>query len=194
MKRFYKERRTYLLSGIEPNDGHLALAQLEREFDGEVVLVTQNIDKLHELGGSKGVLHMHGELLKARCVSCGEDFETLEDLGEETGCPLCESTGTCRPDIVWFGEMPHHMGIIDKALERAVVFIAVGTSARVYSSAGFSELARYAGAETIEVNLERTVVSDSFARVKEGAASEFLLRLVDELLHRSAEASSKKQP
>lgn len=89
---------------------------------------------------------MHGELLKARCVSCGEDFKILEDLGEETVCPLCESTGTCRPDIVWFGVMPYFIPKIEKVLERADVFIGVGTSARVYPAAGFPELARYAGA------------------------------------------------
>lgn len=127
---------------------------------------------------------MHGELLRARCTSCDEDFETLVDLGPETQCPLCESTGNCRPDIVWFGEMPYHMPRIEKTLERVDVFIAVGTSARVYPAAGFSELARYAGAETIEVNLEPTAGSHSFSRVEQGPAGEVLPRLVAELLRK----------
>lgn len=184
VQRFYNERRRKLLSGIEPNEGHRALARLQREFDGEVVLVTQNIDNLHEKGGSPKVFHMHGELLRARCLSCHENFETLTDLGLETICPLCESTGTSRPDIVWFGETPYHMPRIEKALERADLFIAVGTSARVYPAAGFSELVRYAGGETIEVNLEPTVGSHNFSRVEEGPAGEILPRLVDELLRK----------
>ena len=182
VQRFYNERRRKLLSGVEANEGHRALARLEREFDGEVLLVTQNIDNLHEKGGSQKVLHMHGELLRARCLSCDEDFEIRGDLGSETSCSLCESRGTSRPDVVWFGEMPHHMPRIEKALARADLFIAVGTSARVYPAAGFSELALDAGAETIEVNLERTAGSDRFSRVEEGPAGKVLPKLVDELL------------
>ncbi|MGJ8697032.1 MAG: NAD-dependent deacylase [Verrucomicrobiaceae bacterium] len=182
VQRFYNERRRKLLSGIEPNEGHRALARLEEEFEGEVVLITQNIDNLHERGGSREVLHMHGELLRARCVDCGEDFEILEDLGKETECPLCEGKGTSRPDIVWFGEMPYHMGRIEKSLSRADVFVAIGTSGRVYPAAGFCDLARYAGAETIEVNLEATEGTAGFLRVLEGKAGELLPELVDELL------------
>jgi NAD-dependent deacetylase len=166
VQRFYNERRQGLLAGVEPNRGHLALARLEKAFNGEVVLVTQNIDNLHERGGSEQVLHMHGELLKARCLDCEETQEILIDLDHKSRCSCCHSKGRLRPDIVWFGEMPFFMPEIEKALQ----------------SAGFVEMARSAGAKTIEVNLAETAGSSSFARTVRGKAGECLPDLVDELL------------
>jgi len=182
VQRFYNERRQKLLSGVEPNAGHQALARLQKEFPGEVTLVTQNIDDLHERGGSEEVLHMHGALLRARCVDCGEVFDVGGDLSDETFCEFCESRGRLRPDIVWFGEMPYHLPEIERVLEVASLFIAVGTSGRVYPAAGFVEMAKYAGAKTMEVNLERTDGSSVFHRCERGPAGEVLPGLIDELL------------
>jgi NAD-dependent deacetylase len=182
VQRFYNERRQGLLAGVEPNRGHLALARLEKAFNGEVVLVTQNIDNLHERGGSEQVLHMHGELLKARCLDCEETQEILIDLDHKSRCSCCHSKGRLRPDIVWFGEMPFFMPEIEKALQSADVFLSIGTSSQVYPAAGFVEMARSAGAKTIEVNLAETAGSSSFARTVRGKAGECLPDLVDELL------------
>lgn len=182
VQRFYNERRRGLLAGVEPNQGHLALARLEKEFDGDLLLVTQNIDNLHERGGSERVLHMHGELLKARCLDCAETHEVLTDLDENTLCWSCDAKGRLRPDIVWFGEMPFYMAKIEKALQSADLFISIGTSSQVYPAAGFVGIAQYAGAETIEVNLAETAGTSSFARTVRGKAGECLPDLVDELL------------
>lgn len=182
VQRFYNERRRHLLSGIEANAGHLALARLEEEFQGEVLLVTQNIDNLHERAGSKNIIHMHGELLKARCLDCDEEMLVENDLGIESKCLRCDSQGRLRPDIVWFGEMPYQMPRIETALGNADVFLSIGTSGLVYPAAGFGQLARYAGARTIEANLEETAGSSSFDRCVRGKAGEVLPGLVDELL------------
>jgi len=182
VQQFYNERRKKLLSGIEPNPGHRALAKLEKEHSGSVTLVTQNIDNLHERGGSQKVIHMHGELLKAWCLDCGARQEVTADLGAESLCQTCHSQGRLRPDIVWFGEMPYHMAEIENALNKADLFISIGTSSQVYPAAGFVELARYAGAKTIEVNLAETAGSASFSRTVRGKAGECLPSLVEELL------------
>ncbi len=184
VQKFYNERRRYLLNGIEANEGHRALARLEAEYPSEVLLVTQNIDNLHEKGGSQKVLHMHGELLKGRCLACGEECEVVGDLGPDSQCSLCEERGKIRPAIVWFGEMPDHMPQIEKALMEADLFLSVGTSGQVYPAAGFVEIARVAGAETIEVNLDETIGSSRFARTVRGKAGETLPGLVEELLNR----------
>lgn len=182
VQEFYNARRRFLLSGVEPNEGHRALAEFEREFEGEMVLVTQNIDDLHERGGSREVWHMHGELLKARCLSCGEVHEVRADLGRESECGKCDATGEMRPDVVWFGEMPYFMPEIEQALSDCGLFLSIGTSGQVYPAAGFVELARRAGAETIEVNLDETGSSSRFHRMVRGKAGEVLPGLVEELL------------
>lgn len=177
---FYNMRRAALKS-VVPNPAHEAIARLQREYPGEVILVTQNVDDLHERGGSTQAIHMHGELKKVRCVACeaGQDWE--EDLSTETGCQVCGRPGGMRPDIVWFGEMPFHMEKIAAALEKADIFISIGTSGHVYPAAGFVMIAHQAGARTIEVNLDATLVSDSFQEQRIGPASVVVPQLVEEL-------------
>lgn len=182
VQRFYNERRKFLLSGIEANAGHKALARLEKEWEGEVLLVTQNIDNLHERGGSQQVLHMHGELLKAWCLSCEARQEVLSDLGADSECFHCGALGQMRPDVMWFGEMPYGMPEIEQALSSADLFISIGTSGQVYPAAGFVELARAAGAETIEINLDETAGSSRFSRTIHGRSGKCVPELVAELL------------
>jgi NAD-dependent deacetylase len=152
--RFYNLRRAQLKI-VQPNPAHLALAQLEQGWAGrgEFLLVTQNVDDLHERAGSQNLLHMHGELRKARCQACDAVAWHGEDLGVESVCIRCGSQ-RMRPDIVWFGEIPYHMERIEAALAAADVFVAIGTSGVVYPAAGFAEIARYNGrvCETIEIN------------------------------------------
>ena len=155
---FYNQRRRDALRAA-PNPAHIALAQLEAELTSRgdrLFLCTQNIDDLHERAGCRAVTHMHGELLRARCVACGTEPVWHDDLSEETACPACGQRGGMRPDVVWFGEMPKHLEAIDEALAEADLFVAIGTSGAVYPAAGFVQLARMAGARTVEINLEPT--------------------------------------
>ena len=179
--RFYNERRRQLLE-VKPNDAHRALARLEAEFEGKVITVTQNVDDLHERGGSRTLMHMHGELLKARCESCDETTPCREDLGLDSRCAHCGARGKLRPHIVWFGEMPFFMDAIEHHLRSADLFLAIGTSGRVYPAAGFGELARRFGARTIEVNLESTGAEGVFEECLRGPAGEVLPPLVQAIL------------
>lgn len=183
VQEFYNQRRRQLLSGaVHPNQAHIALANLQQSWAGSVTLVTQNIDDLHERTGSPRVIHMHGELLKARCNYCGETNACSGDLSTSSKCPHCGAVGTMRPDVVWFGEMPMHMGEIETALKNADLFIAIGTSGSVYPAAGFVQLARRAGAYTVELNLERSLGSSSFDEGIYGPATEIVDSYVCELL------------
>ena len=180
---FYNKRRHQLLSGtVHPNRAHIALADLERSRPGRVTLVTQNIDDLHKRAGSAGVIHMHGELLKARCTRCAQRVEWCADLTTSSLCPRCGAPGAMRPDVVWFGEMPMHMDKIEAALENADLFISIGTSGNVYPAAGFVELARDAGAHTVELNLERSLGASSFDEGIYGPATEIVEKYVSDLL------------
>ena len=183
--RFYNARRRQLLSAeISPNAAHRALARLEAEFPGEVLLVTQNIDDLHERAGSRDVLHMHGELLVSRCVRCGAEFETRGDVDGATACPSCGRSGGLRPHVVWFGEIPLHMERIFDALERCDIFAAIGTSGNVYPAAGFVQVANGVGAVTVELNLEPSWVNTEFSESRLGPATVEVPKWVDELLLR----------
>lgn len=157
---FYNQRRRQLLSPrIGPNPAHSALARFEHEIleaGGEFLLVTQNVDNLHERAGSQALHHMHGELLKSRCVRSGLVFDWQTDLNPGSRCRCCNTAGSLRPHIVWFGETPLHMTAIEEALVRCDLFVAIGTSGNVYPAAGFHSLARQAGAHTVEINLEDT--------------------------------------
>lgn len=179
---FYNRRRRALLGGIEPNPAHLALARLAREHQGRVVLVTQNVDDLHERGGSPEVWHMHGELLKSRCTACGTVAECREDLGDDSSCGTCGVLGRLRPHVVWFGEMPLLMPQIEGALLEADLFVAIGTSGRVYPAAGFGELAGQGGARTVELNLEQSEVAGTFHECLTGKAGEVVPGFVESLL------------
>jgi NAD-dependent deacetylase len=180
---FYNQRRRKLQSDtIAPNPAHTALGRLEKELDGTVTIVTQNIDNLHERGGSQNIIHMHGELLKARCESSNQVIEQKGDIGVGDLCHCCQIPNPMRPHIVWFGEMPLRMGDIYAALEQADLFISIGTSGVVYPAAGFVHDARMHGAHTIEINLEPSAVESEFAEKRYGKASIEVPRLVNELL------------
>lgn len=180
---FYNGRRRQLVGpDIRPNAAHEALARLEKEFDGDVILITQNIDDLHERGGSKNVLHMHGELLKARCTACAELSDTKENFDDTTPCPCCNTAGYLRPHVVWFGEMPLYMDDIQDHLLSCDIFVAIGTSGQVYPAAGFVELARAAGAHTIEMNLDVSAATSQFDEIQRGPATKTVTEWVEGLL------------
>jgi NAD-dependent deacetylase len=179
---FYNARRSRLLE-VAPNPAHLALAHLARHGPGKLTLVTQNIDDLHERAGSPDVIHMHGELLKSRCTHCGAVASCLTDLSRATLCPACGGIDALRPHVVWFGEMPFHLSRIERDIEQAHLFAAIGTSGRVYPAAGFVRLARLAGARTLEINLESTPSSADFLELRTGPASRTVPAWVQELLH-----------
>ena len=154
---FYNQRRRQLLTPeISPNAAHSALAKFEHEFDGEFLLVTQNVDNLHERAGSQNLIHMHGELLKMRCLNSKLIFDVSEDFDYDTHCRCCRAAGNLRPHVVWFGEMPLQMNRINKALENCDMFVAIGTSGNVYPASGFYQTAKIRKASTVELNLERT--------------------------------------
>lgn len=178
---FYNERRRGMVT-IEPNAGHHALARLEREFDGDVMLVTQNIDDLHERAGSSNLVHMHGELARVLCANCGNRHEWYEDLFVGTPCPSCQTPFYLRPDVVWFGEMPYHMERIFDALARCDLFISIGTSGSVYPAAGFVQEAAMAGARTVELNLEPSEGVTYFREAIHGRATEIVPAFVETLL------------
>ena len=177
---FYNARRA-ALDTVEPNAAHVALARLERDWPGEVLLVTQNVDDLHERAGSTRLVHMHGENRKGWCLACGERFAWPGPMDEESGCPACGRIGEVRPDIVWFGEMPYAMERIEEALRRSDLFVSIGTSGAVYPAAGFVQTARYCGARTLEINLEPSLGSHLFDESRTGPASELVPGWVDEL-------------
>jgi NAD-dependent deacetylase len=181
---FYNARRRGLTDlAIQPNAAHLALAELERRWDGEVLLVTQNIDHLHERAGSRNLIHMHGEILKRRCAGCGDVRPCEEDLSTALACPACASLGTLRPHVVWFGEMPLQMDRIFEALAQADLFLSIGTSGTVYPAAGFVTEARAAGAHTVELNLEPSEGRSLFHEALHGPATEIVPAYVRRLLN-----------
>ncbi|MGH1432348.1 MAG: Sir2 family NAD+-dependent deacetylase [Neptuniibacter sp.] len=181
--RFYNSRRNQLLSDpVKPNPAHMALAELEEKFPGKVLLVTQNIDNLHERSGSKNLIHMHGELLKLRCQESGVVYQITEDAQPEDICQCCGSSGNLRPDIVWFGEMPMHMETIYSALEECDLFISIGTSGHVYPATGFVELASSCGALTVELNLEPSKKESAFDHHIYGPASDVVPEFVQDIL------------
>lgn len=180
---FYNLRRAKLLDGtIHPNPAHLALAKLGRSKDHRLLLVTQNIDDLHERAGSPDVLHMHGELLKSRCSECGAVADCREDLGRASVCKACGDLDCLRPHVVWFGEMPFGLDEISAAISKADLFVAIGTSGNVYPAAGFVSWARQGGVETLEINLEESVGSGTFHESRRGRAGELVPLWAGELL------------
>jgi NAD-dependent deacetylase len=167
---------------VAPNAAHHALARLEREHTGSVLVVTQNVDALHEAAGSQNLIHMHGELLKAWCIACDARQAWQQDLSTETTCPACQQMGRMRPDVVWFGEMPYHMERIQAALEDCDLFVSIGTSGNVYPAAGFVAEARAAGAHTVELNLEPSEGRRMFAEAHHGPATRIVPAYVGRLL------------
>lgn len=180
---FYNARRASLLDPVvQPNAAHIALARLEREWPWPLLLVTQNIDDLHERAGSINVVHMHGELRKVRCEQCAAVFDRLGDLDTQSACDACRGVGGMRPDVVWFGEMPLEMERIEDAIESSALFISIGTSGNVYPAAGFVRLANQFGAKTIELNLEPSEGAVFFDDTIIGPATMLVPDYVNELL------------
>lgn len=178
--RFYDLRRG-ALNDVKPNAAHAALARLDAAWTGDLLIVTQNVDDLHERAGAKRLLHMHGELRSALCAACGERTPWPEPLPPGTNCAACGAPAL-RPDIVFFGEMPYQMEAIEAALARCDLFVSIGTSGAVYPAAGFVQLARRYGAETLELNLEASAGSDWFDESRFGPASVLVPAWVDALL------------
>ncbi|MGD9616365.1 MAG: Sir2 family NAD-dependent protein deacetylase [Alphaproteobacteria bacterium] len=150
---FYNRRRQELLSA-RPSAAHEGLAVLETIRPREVLIVTRNIDDLHERAGSKAVIHTHGELLKARCTICTNASERVDDITADTACPVCGNAGHLRPDIVRVGEEPLGMASIYEALAHCALFMAIGVPAAAEPASGFADAARRAGARAIAFNPE----------------------------------------
>lgn len=182
---FYNERRAGLQQeNIAPNAAHTALAKLETEWPGPVLVVTQNIDNLHERAGSTNLIHMHGELLKARCQACGHVCDWFDEMDQESACPHCLATGAMRVHVVWFGEMPFEMDKIYTELAKCDLFISIGTSGNVYPAAGFvSEIRSNGRGQTAELNLEASEGEHLFDVSKHGKATEIVPAFVDDLLN-----------
>jgi NAD-dependent deacetylase len=178
--RFYDQRRAAIQEKL-PNAAHIALARLEKEWNGSLLIVTQNVDDLHERAGTGRVLHMHGEHLSAWCTSCDIRSRWRAPLLDRPPCPVCGAR-SLRPDIVWFGEMPYRMGEIYTALREADLFVSIGTSGAVYPAAGFVRDARELGKRTLELNLEPSQGSLMFHESRLGPASELIPAWVEEVL------------
>jgi len=216
--QFYDARRARL-GEVEPNAAHLALARLDAGWPGELLIVTQNVDDLHERAGAKRLLHMHGELTGGWCLACDERFpwegpmstetvraERSRDMsgpgpstalgtnGNPNVCPVCQVAGRVRPDIVWFGEMPYEMERIDEALASCDLFVSIGTSGAVYPAAGFVQTARYCGARTLEINLEPSQGSIFFDERRYGQAGVEVPKWVEEVLQSSPERAPGSGP
>lgn len=180
VQRFYDARRAHALS-CTPNAAHQALARLDADWRGELLIVTQNVDDLHERAGASRLVHMHGELCRAWCTACGVRSPWRETLADDPPCPAC-GVVALRPDIVWFGEMPYEMERIYAALNKADLFVSIGTSGAVYPAAGFVRDARQAGAQTLELNLDRSEGSAWFDESRLGPAATLVPEWVAEIL------------
>lgn len=183
---FYNARRRALRDAT-PNPAHFALARLEqtlRKAGSELMLVTQNVDNLHEKAGSHSLLHMHGELSRVMCSACGTKGVWDEDLFTDTECWRCGAPGALRPDVVWFGEMPYGMDDIYGRLGSCDLFVSIGTSGEVYPAAGFVHEARLAGAHTVELNLEPSTNARTFTEGRYGPATQVVDEWVTDLIRR----------
>jgi NAD-dependent deacetylase len=181
--RFYNLRRMQLLEpSLKPNNAHQSLADFERSYKGKFSLITQNVDNLHERAGSKNIIHMHGELLKITCDRSGQIFNCHENINSSSICTCCGTPGNLRPDIVWFGEMPKSMDMIESLLAGCDLFISIGTSGTVYPAAGFKQVADAYGATTVELNLEPsdrpTAFDESFYGPATSVVPEYLNKIL----------------
>ena len=170
------------LWNAKPNAGHLAITRLQQEYPGEVHIITQNIDTLHEKAKSKNVIHIHGQINQAVCMNCGHVLETWGDVTSETVCEDCHIMGMMKPNIVFFGENLLYMDKVERLLSTSDLFVSVGTSGVVYPAAGFVQTAKYYGADTLEFNLEPTSNNFYFDRHIMGKAGDTLPQFVSELL------------
>lgn len=185
VQRFYNLRRQKLRDPtLAPNPAHVSLADFERNFPGRLSLITQNVDNLHERAGSAAVIHMHGELLKARCIKTGQVFPRTGDILGDSRCVCCGLAGALRPDIVWFGEIPKYMDLIERRLAECDLFISIGTSGTVYPAAGFKQMAAARGAETVELNMQPSPGYSGFDDTRYGPASAIVPAYLTELRDR----------
>ncbi|MDN3495992.1 NAD-dependent deacylase [Planococcus sp. APC 4015] len=178
--RFYDDRRRGAASA-SPNTAHRALAQLEDGIGDDLLIVTQNVDDLHERAGTRRLVHMHGELARALCLACGARPDWHRDLIDRPPCPACGQRAL-RPDVVWFGEVPYGLDIIERAVIACDVFVSIGTSGAVYPAAGYAALASASGARTVELNLEPSAADVPFDDPRVGRASDLVPAWVDEML------------
>lgn len=178
---FYNQMRKDLINK-KPNPAHLAITELQNNFNGEVYIITQNIDTLHEKANSKNIFHMHGSINELVCLNCGRTHTTWNEASSETICPHCETLGFIKPNIVFFGEMPLYMDKIEKLLKTCDLFISVGTSGVVYPAAGFVQTAKYYGATTIEINLDMASNNFFFDKHIYGKAGSILPNFIKRLL------------
>lgn len=181
VQKFYDERRAKLQT-VHPNAAHDALAKLDEKWPGDLLLVTQNVDDLHDRAGSRRLLHMHGELNSAWCLSCGGRSRFEGEMALDPACPKCDQLGYMRPDIVWFGEMPYQMERIELALAQCDLFVSIGTSGAVYPAAGFVQSARHYGAQTLEMNLDPSEGSLYFHESRMGKAGDLVPAWVEDML------------
>lgn len=182
---FYNARRANC-AAAEPNAAHLALARLDSKLADDLLIVTQNVDDLHERSGSTRVLHMHGQLQGALCNACGNRWPAPVEMSPSDACPACNAQAT-RPDVVWFGEIPYHMDVIAEALAQCQIFISIGTSGSVYPAAAFVQEASAAGAVTLELNLEPSDVAGDFDETRQGPATELVPIWVAQVLRQSSQ-------
>lgn len=181
VRAFYDARRA-ACAAAQPNAAHEALARLQRARPGETLIVTQNVDDLHERAGATDLIHMHGELMSALCAACGERAAWTGPMGVDDACPTCGRTGRLRPDVVWFGEMPYRMDEIGRAIDGCALFVSIGTSGKVWPAAGFVMDAGMAGARTLELNLDPSDGSDMFDERRHGPATRIVPAWVAEIL------------
>ena len=183
VQQFYNARRAKLFDpAIQPNQAHLALAALEVKFGENLLVITQNVDNLHERAGTKNLIHMHGELLKVRCEITQKIYDWQKDIHHEDRCACCNIRNTLRPHIVWFGEMPFEMERIYQALAECDYFISIGTSGNVYPAAGFAYEAKRYGATTVELNLEPSEVRSNFDVFFYGNATEIVPQYLQQFM------------
>lgn len=181
VQAFYDARRA-ALDEVFPNAAHYALADLDRRWRGELLIVTQNVDDLHERAGTSRLVHMHGKLTRARCLACGAGQPAPARLAAAPPCKSCGISGRLRPDIVWFGEMPRAMDRIEAALAGCDLFVSIGTSGAVYPAAGFVRTARAHGAHTLELNLDPSETTAWFDETRHGPAGKLVPEWVGCLL------------
>ena len=180
---FYNMRRANCVDA-NPNEAHFALAKLERDYVGKVLIVTQNVDDLHQRAGSVNVLQMHGALLRARCSTCGVKWNATLVMSPDDRCPTCGAQ-SCRPDVVWFGESPYHMAEIRTAIATCDQFVVIGSSGSVYPAAGLAAIAKESGSQTLSINLDTPSGADHFDRQLLGPATRMVPRWVEQVLRTS---------
>ena len=180
VQAFYDARRRAVAS-VHPNAAHDALARLELALGEQLLVVTQNVDDLHERAGTRNLVHMHGELRRALCLDCGARPVWDADLVRRPPCPVCGER-MLRPDVVWFGEVPYELDRIEQAVVACDVFASIGTSGAVYPAAGYVALASAFGARTVELNLVASDAVVPFDDARAGRAGDLVPAWVDEML------------